>query len=101
MNEINMQQYLITAWDATDEQALERRMKARPGHFERAAKLKANGNLIMGGAMLDDTGKMIGSTMVVQFEREQELLDWLDSEPYVVGKVWHKIDTRPFKMANV
>ncbi len=96
-----MQQYIISAWDSNDEQALERRMNVRPAHFERAAKLKANGNLILGGAMLNEEGKMIGSTMVVQFETEHELHEWLDTEPYVVGKVWQKIDTRPFRVANV
>ena len=96
-----MQQYLIAAWDGNDEKALDRRMKARPAHFERAAQLKANGNLVLGGAMLNNEGKMIGSTMVVQFETEKELQQWLDSEPYVVGEVWQKIETHPFKVANV
>jgi uncharacterized protein YciI len=96
-----MQQYIISAWDGTDEQALERRMKVRPAHFERAAILKANGNLVLGGAMLNEEGKMIGSTMVVQFATTHDLQDWLNTEPYVVGNVWQKIDTRPFKVANV
>lgn len=96
-----MQQYIIYAWDGTDEQALDRRMKARPSHFERAAALKANGNFILGGAMLNEEGKMIGSTMVVQFETKEKLQEWLDTEPYVLGEVWEKIDARPFRVATV
>ncbi len=96
-----MQQYIIYAWDGTDEQALERRMNARPSHFERAAALKASGNFILGGAMLNDEGKMIGSTMVVQFETPDGLQGWLDTEPYVLGNVWERIETRPFRVAAV
>ncbi len=96
-----MQQYIIYAWDGTDEQALERRMSVRPDHFDGAYKLKANGNFVIGGAMLNDEGKMIGSTMVVQFETKEQLQQWLDTEPYITGKVWEKIDIRPFKVADV
>lgn len=96
-----MQQYIITAWDGTDDQALDRRMKARPAHFEGAAQLKASGNFILGGAMLDNEGKMIGSTMVLQFETKEQLQAWIDSEPYISNNVWEKIDIKPFRVANV
>jgi uncharacterized protein YciI len=96
-----MQQYIMHAWDGTDEQALERRMNNRPAHFENARKLKATGNFIMGGAMLNDEGKMIGSTMVMQFETKEQLQQWLDTEPYITGKVWEKMDLRSFKVADV
>ena len=82
-----MLQYLITAWDGTDEEALDRRMKARPAHFDGARVLKANDNFIAGGAMLDEQGKMIGSTMIVQFESKEGLDNWLKIEPYITGKV--------------
>lgn len=96
-----MQQYIMHAWDGTDEEALERRMSIRPAHFDNARKLKANGNFIIGGAMLNDEGKMIGSTMVLQFETKEQLQHWLDTEPYITGRVWEKMDLRPFKVADV
>ena len=96
-----MQQYIVYGWDGTDEQALERRMNARPAHFENSRRIKATGNFILGGAMLNDEGKMIGSTMVVQFETKEELQQWLDTEPYITGKVWEKTDIRPFRVAVV
>ena len=55
-----MNQYLITAYDGTDENALERRMNVRPFHLEGAKKLKENGNFIIGGAILNEEGNMIG-----------------------------------------
>jgi uncharacterized protein len=68
-----MPQYLVIAHDGKDAEALERRMNVRSAHFDTAIQLKANNNFIIGGAILDDKGKMTGSTMVVQFETEDEL----------------------------
>jgi uncharacterized protein len=96
-----MNQYLITGYDGTDENALERRMNVRPFHLEGAKKLKENENFIIGGAMLNDEGKMIGSTMILQFENESELQNWIDNEPYIQQKVWEKFEIKPFRVANV
>jgi uncharacterized protein len=96
-----MNQYLITAYDGTDENALDRRMSIRPFHLEGAKKLKENGNFIIGGAMLNDEGKMIGSTMILQFENPEELQNWIDSEPYIQQGVWVKFEVKPFRVANV
>jgi len=96
-----MQEYLIYAWDAIDKAAIERRLAARPRHFEGARELKKNGNFISGGAMIDDNGIMRGSMMVVRFASRQELDAWLSIEPYVTEKVWHKIDIHLFRVAFV
>ncbi len=96
-----MQQYIIQGWDGTDEKALERRMNARPAHLEGARKLKTTGHYVLGGAILNEEGKMIGSTMVLQFESKEQLQQWIDSEPYIIEKVWEKIDIRSFKVADV
>jgi len=96
-----MQQYVIIAHDGTDEKALERRMNIRPFHLDGAKKLKENGNFVVGGAMLDDNGKMIGSVMIVQFETEADLRQWEATEPYIVDGVWVKYEIKPFRVANV
>jgi len=96
-----MNQYLVTGYDYTDADALQRRMNVRPHHLDGAKDLKANGNYVMGGAILNDEGKMIGSVMVLQFETEEELLAWQQSEPYITQKVWESFDVKPFRVANV
>jgi uncharacterized protein YciI len=96
-----MQQYLIIARDGTDAEASERRMKVRTAHFDTARQLKANNNFIIGGAILDDDGKMTGSMMVVQFETKDELVQWMRYEPYINGNVWQNIEIKPFKTADV
>jgi uncharacterized protein YciI len=94
-----MDQYLITAYDYTDEGALQRRMNVRPHHLDEARKLKDKSNFIIGGAMLNEHGEMIGSTMIMQFENEEELDAWKQSEPYITQKIWETVDIKPFKVA--
>ncbi|QHS57611.1 hypothetical protein GWR56_19430 [Mucilaginibacter sp. 14171R-50] len=96
-----MNQYLVTAYDYTDEGALERRMSVRPHHLDAAKTLKENGNYVLGGAILNDKGEMAGSVMVLQFDTEEELAAWQQSEPYITQKIWETVDVKPFKVANV
>ncbi len=92
-------QFLITAYDGTDDQAQERRAAARPAHIEGAQSLKENGNVLIGGAILDDAGNMIGSSLVVEFESRDELDAWLNNDPYITGNVWQDVTVIPFRTA--
>lgn len=94
-------QFLLVAFDGTDNEALERRMKARPAHLENVAVLKKRGEFLLGGAILDDNGKMIGSMIIYEFP-ERALLDkCLEDEPYIINHVWEKIDIRPYRLAHI
>ena len=94
-------QFLLVAFDGTDPEALERRMKARPGHLENVAVLKKRGEFLLGGAILDDNGKMIGSMMVYEFPDRAALDKCLENEPYINHGVWGKIDIRPYRLAQI
>jgi uncharacterized protein YciI len=96
-----MDQYLITAYDYTDTGALQRRMDVRPHHLDAAKEMKENGNYVLGGAILNDEGHMIGSVMIVQFETEEELAAWQQNEPYITQKIWETVDVKPFRVATV
>lgn len=94
-------QFLLVAYDGTDSGALERRMKVRGYHFERIDVLKKNNEFVFGGAILDETGKMIGSMIVYDFPDRKSLDESLKNEPYITGGVWEKIDIRPFRHAKI
>ncbi|AKG33868.1 YciI family protein [Paenibacillus durus] len=94
-------QYIITAYDGTDESAMERRLMAREEHLESVESRFKEGQHLYGGAILDDAGKMIGSMMVVDYSSREELDNWLKIEPYVVGNVWKKIEIQPFRVAPI
>ncbi len=94
-------QFLLVAFDGTDPEALERRMKVRPAHLAYVATLKRSGQFRFGGAILDDDGLMAGSMIVYEFPDRQALDEYLKSEPYITGDVWRKIDIRPFRLAHI
>jgi uncharacterized protein YciI len=93
-------QFLLIAYDGTDEGALERRMKVREDHLNKVAGLKKVGEFLFGGAILDDAGKMIGSMIVYEFPDRQSLDAMLKEEPYITGDVWRKVDIQPFRHAK-
>lgn len=94
-------QFLLIASDGTDDGALERRMNVRPVHLEKVAHLKKQRKFLLGGAILDDNGKMIGSMIVYDFPDRQSLDKYLETEPYVTSGTWQKIDIRPFRLAKI
>ncbi|MFC5411028.1 YciI family protein [Larkinella bovis] len=93
--------YVLHAYDYTDDQAMDRRLAVRPAHFDGARQLKAANHFILGGALLDPDGKMIGSMMLLDFDSEEQLNTWLQNEVYVTGKVWERIDIKPFRQAEI
>ena len=92
-------QFLVIARDGTDPGAVERRRQTRPAHFEALQRLVAKGHIKAGGALLDEQGTMIGSSVIAEFADRAALDAWLEIEPYVVGGVWQEIEVMPFRLA--
>jgi uncharacterized protein len=96
-----MNQYLIIAYDGSDNEAQDRRKTVRPEHLAGAKKLKSLNQFITGGAILDEQNNMCGSVMIVQFENEDAFKEWYDHEPYITNGVWKNIEVKPFRVAEV
>jgi uncharacterized protein YciI len=94
-------QFILIAYDGTDAGAPERRMKCRQEHLEKIALVKKAGEFICGGAILDDSGRMIGSMIVYEVPDRATLDERLKNEPYIYNKVWEKIEIRSFRMATI
>jgi uncharacterized protein len=94
-------QFLILARDGRDPDGPSRRQKIRPDHLSAMSRLKASGNFIFGGAILDEHGTMTGSAVVFDFPDRAALDAWLAREPYVTGNVWQEIEVQPFRAALV
>ncbi|GAB2591455.1 YciI family protein [Spirosoma areae] len=93
--------YVIHAYDRTDPDALNRRMAVRPAHFNYVRELKEKGQFVLGGALLNPDGNMIGSMLMLNMETEDQLQDYLQTDPYIVQGIWEKIDVKPFRQAHV
>ena len=94
--------FLITAYDGTDSQAGARRSKVREQHLEGVRKAIVEGKHLYGAAILDENNNMIGSIMIVDYPSKEVLVsEWLNSEPYVTGGVWKKIDIKPCRVPDL
>ena len=94
-------QFLLIAYDGTDPEALDRRMKVREEHLRKIEGLKKEGKFLVGGAILDDNGKMTGSMLVYEFPDMQALEERLKDEPYLTGGVWERTEIKPFRLAKI
>ena len=94
-------QFLVLAHDGTDADAPARRQRMRAEHLAAAGRLRAHGNFIMGVAILDPQGQMIGSAVVLEFPDRAQLDAYLARDPYVTGNVWQRIEVQPFRVADV
>ncbi|MGQ7243168.1 YciI family protein [Salinicola sp. V024] len=93
-----MKQYAVVAYDYTDDDALERRLAKRDAHLAGVRELAKKGKFLSGGAILNDDGNMIGSNTHFCFSDRQELDAWLETEPYMTGRVWEHVDIREVKL---
>ena len=89
--------FFIVAKDAAD--ASERRQKVRDQHLrEIESHVKAK-RVLMGGAILDDEGNVIGSGLVAEFASRETLDEFLQSDIYTREGVWESFEVYPFKRA--
>jgi uncharacterized protein YciI len=94
-------QFLLIAYDGTDPDAESRRQRVRQEHLDKIGNLKRNGEFLLGGAILNDEGKMIGSMILYEFPDREALDERLKDEPYFTTGVWGKIDIKPFRLAKI
>ena len=92
-------QFMITAYDGNDEEAMNRRMTVREDHLAGISVLIEGGNFIAGGAILDEADQMIGSTLYLEFTNREAMDNWLINDPYVTGGVWKDISVQPIRLA--
>lgn len=90
-------QFIIRAYDGAN--VLEKRMAVRSRHLENMAKVK--GKVICAGGLLDDEGKMKGSVLIMEFESKALLDEYLNTEPYIIERVWEKIEVETMNVVIV
>ena len=90
-------QFIIKAYDGPN--MLEKRMEVRPQHLEGMARLGKH--IVCAGGLTDEQGKLKGSALIVDFDDEAGVKEYLESEPYVVAGVWKDITCEPLNVVLV
>ncbi|KAJ3034919.1 hypothetical protein HDV00_004529 [Rhizophlyctis rosea] len=95
--------WLVIARDASDSEALKRRLKVRPEHLKRAEEVTKEGKVVLGGALLDERklDRMVGSCMIFDLPTKAAVEEFLKSDVYSQNNVWEEWDIYPFKPANL
>lgn len=83
-----MDAFVLTAYDHHN--ALERRMSCREEHIKLIDQLRTQGKALMGVALTDDKGTMVGSTIILKMT-QAELDQYMKDEPYITNNVWERI----------
>lgn len=94
--------YAIIGHEA--ENALEKRLAARPDHLARLEQLKTLGRLVLAGPFpaidSDNSGPagFTGSLIVAEFESLEAATIWANADPYVEQGVFTSATVKPFKL---
>ena len=93
--------FVILGRDADD--ALPRRLAARPQHLERLTALRDEGRLLLAGPLpaieSEDPGPagFSGSLIVAEFASMDDARAWAQADPYIAHKVYRDVEIYPFK----
>jgi len=85
-------QFIVTAFDFDDENAINRRLLNREAHLLGIEQMVKAGTFISGGAMINHDGKMFGSSAHVEFSSRAEVDAWIKQDPYTTGRVWDRVE---------
>ncbi|EKM52902.1 uncharacterized protein PHACADRAFT_127014 [Phanerochaete carnosa HHB-10118-sp] len=88
--------FFVYTPDYTDPDAPNRRAAVRPKHLENAKRIRAQGVIRLGGALISPETyqsaerKMIGSMGVYQAENIEAVQKVIEEDIYYTGNVWDK-----------
>lgn len=70
----------------------------RPAHLERLKKLKSDGKLKLAGFTPQSHEELVatGSVIIVDFDSEQAVQDWVSQEPFLLNGIYSHVDIKPF-----
>lgn len=91
--------YLVIAHDGRDPDAPTRRQEVRDQHLQGVRPLVDDGTVQLGGAYLDDQGRMAGSALLIEAEDEASVRALLDADVYTRHGVWERFEIYPFVRA--
>ena len=92
--------YLVIGYDHPGETGRQRRAAAREAHLAQLGTA-TSARPLFGAAVLNESGEMVGSMLVMDAASRADLQAWLDEEPYVVSDVWREVKVQPCQVPPV
>ncbi len=89
-----MAYFVVHALDAPG--MADARAANRPAHRTRLREHDYALTVRVGGPLLNDAGKMCGTTLIVEAENKKVVSDYLDGDPYTKAGVYGQVSIHPF-----
>lgn len=93
--------FFVIAKDGTDPEAAGRRQRVREQHLADIRPRLESGQVVLGGALLNDAGEMIGSGLVAEFGSREDLDAFLQGDIYTREGVWRSFEVYAFKRTTL
>ncbi len=92
--------FMVLAHDATDPEALARRLRTRQQHLDGIRPHVESGVLKLGAAVLDDEGVMRGSVMILNLPDRAAVDAYLQADIYTREGVWSTFQVQEIRIAT-
>ncbi|MFK7866061.1 MAG: YciI family protein [Alphaproteobacteria bacterium] len=90
-------QYSLIIHDNPAQGTVEKRVSVRNQHLEKVNSLRQSGNILHGGAILNDAGDMVGSALIVDFPDQAAVEAFIKADIYYEMGVWQDYHIYPIK----
>ncbi|OLY79603.1 hypothetical protein AYI68_g2616 [Smittium mucronatum] len=98
---MEQKKFLVYVHDFSDKDCINRRLSAREQEINDKTVLKKQGKLkIMGGALVDESGFMSGSSLVYLAEDKEKVLELMKNDVYAKAGVWDMSTTHIFDITR-
>ena len=92
--------FMVLAFDYPPPDGPRRRQACRPDHLKLGEKFYEEGKWLCAAAIMNESGEPVGSVIICNFADEETLRrEWLAQEPYILNRVWEKVEIRPIRPA--
>lgn len=92
--------FLVLAFDFPPPEGPERRKAVREDHLKQGERLHKEGKWQCAAGILNEAGELVGSMIICDYPSEETLRrEWLDREPYILNRVWEKVQIFPIRPA--
>ncbi len=92
--------FLVLAFDFRPPEGPERRKTVREDHLKQGERLYQEGKWLYAAGILNEAGEIVGSMIICDYPTEEALRhEWLNQEPYLLNRVWEKVQIFPLRLA--
>jgi uncharacterized protein YciI len=92
---------MVLAWDIPGDSGVALRDELRPEHTDTITARFHEGSVLLGAGIYDDAGVVYGSVVIMDCESRANVDSYLQSEPYMKGGLWERVEVHELKLPDM